>query len=139
MHRFFINIIFYLLITISVQANELSKKEILNIQKVISSQLEAFQERNGEKAFSYASPFIKNQFQNPYIFMQMVERYYDPVFNSASHTFTEISSNQGYFTQEVLIIDINNQQHAAIYSMIFIDDDWKIAGCYLKPAQENFI
>jgi hypothetical protein len=111
------------------------------IRGVIESQLAAFNRDDGETAFSFASPGIRNIFGDVETFMQMVREGYAPVYRSREAEFRDITRlAETMWLQEVLIVGADGTVVMALYTMERQSDGvWKIAGCVLAPAREESV
>ena len=97
-------------------------------QKVIRSQIEAFNKDDMKAAFQFASPSIKSIFGNYIRFGSMVRQGYPMVFRQKNLTFKETKSNNSVAFQNVLIEDLSGDLHLLRYRLIFLENNWKIAG-----------
>jgi hypothetical protein len=100
----------------------------LDIQKVISDQIEAFQKDDSEGAFDFAAPTIKNIFGNHRRFAEMVQRGYPMVFRPKGFSFRESQSDDTTAQQDVLIEDQSTDLHLLRYTLVLLDGEWKISG-----------
>ena len=100
----------------------------LDIQKVISDQIEAFQKDDSEGAFDFAAPIIKNIFGNHRRFAEMVQRGYPMVFRPKRFSFRESQSDDTTAQQDVLIEDQSTDLHLLRYTLVLLDGEWKISG-----------
>lgn len=105
-----------------------------DISGVISSQLDAFQTGDLERAFSHASPMIKGMFGTPENFGKMVERGYPMVWRPADVLFGPLRSFGGTDVQIVFFTDLQGRVFEASYEMIETEDGWQINGVTLKEA-----
>lgn len=104
-------------------------------QAVIAAQMDAFKRNDGQAAYAFATPGIKNVFATPDVFMEMVRTQYEPVYRPAYVEFREAVATSEELIQKVFIIGENNRAVLAIYSLEQGDDGaWRIAGCMLYPA-----
>lgn len=102
-------------------------------QKIITSQIKAFRADDGELAFSFAAPIIRERFQRPDVFLQMVRHGYRPVYRPKSVSFGRMKETPIGPSQEVWIIDRNDDAWKAVYTFEQQPDgSWKISGCYLS-------
>ena len=88
------------------------------IEDVIGSQLEAFNDRDIDQAWTYASPNIKRLFGDPGNFGVMVQRGYPMVWDNAEVRFLELREIAGNLWQKVMIRDANGGLHLLDYQMI---------------------
>ncbi len=105
-----------------------------DIKGVISSQLDAFQSDDLDRAFSFASPMIKQLFQNPDRFGLMVQRGYPMVWRPADVQFGPLRQIGSRNVQIVFFTDQGGRVFEASYEMINTPDGWQINGVTLKEA-----
>lgn len=103
-----------------------------DITGVISSQLEAFKVDDFERAFTFASPMIKQMFDNPDRFGQMVRNGYPMVWRPADVRFGGLDVEDGRTTQTVYFLDQFGRQFEAEYEMLETEAGWKINGVRLR-------
>ena len=97
------------------------KNELTITQDIIESQIQAFQNKNAELAYSFASPMIKLRFNNPQEFMSMVKSYYEPVYNPKQYYFIDSKYFEGSIYHQLQIISQSNMSYLATYlSLIHI-------------------
>ncbi len=113
---------------ISMPANAQSDDAI---KDVIGSQLEAFNDRDVEAAWTHASPFIKRLFGNSRNFGAMVERGYPMVWDNNDVRFLELRSEDGAPIQQVMLKDAQGNLHLLEYKMIETPQGWQIDGVQL--------
>ena len=101
---------------------------------VITSQIEAFQQNDLERAFSFASPSIKGMFGSPERFGVMVERGYPMVWRPSDVQFGALRNFDGRNVQIVFFTDQLGKVFEASYEMIETDKGWQINGVTLKEA-----
>ncbi len=106
------------------------------IAAVIQNQLDAFNDRDVETAFSYASPMIKGMFGNSGNFGMMVERGYPMVWTNSNSRFLELREIGGRLFQRVLIQDAQGVAHILEYQMIETAAGWQINGVSIVPAPD---
>lgn len=110
------------------------------IRGVIERQLQAFQEDDGNEAFSYASPMIQRQFGSAETFMTMVRRGYPSVYRPQSVEFRGVELNDGYAVQEVFFLGPDGRPALALYFMELQDDGtWKINGVRMTEAPDEMV
>ena len=115
------------------------KNELTKTQDIIESQIQAFQNKNAELAYSFASPMIKLRFNNPQEFMSMVKSYYEPVYNPKQYYFIDSKYFDGSIYHQLQIISQSNMSYLATYSLIKDENEWKISGCSVKPMMQESI
>jgi Domain of unknown function (DUF4864) len=119
-----------------LSAQTVTDQEAQEFQRVITSQLNAFNADDGASAYGFAAPTIKQMFPTPEIFMSMVKKGYPPVYRRQSYSFGRIGNEMGGApTQHVTIVDQNGKTWTALYAMQRQPDgSWKIIGCQLVEA-----
>lgn len=104
-------------------------------QDVIRAQQQAFARGDATAAYSHAAPAIRQVFQHPEIFMQMVQQAYPPVYRHQSFEFGEARVSDGYVAQRVHIVDEKGEAWEALYTLEQQPDgSLKITGCSLLKA-----
>ena len=121
------------------KADDSIKKELTMTQDIIESQIQAFQNKNAELAYSFASPMIKLRFNNPQEFMSMVKSFYEPVYNPKQYYFINSKYFEGSIYHQLQIISQSNMSYLATYSLIKDENEWKISGCSVKPMMQESI
>ena len=121
------------------KADDSMKKELTMTQDIIESQIQAFQNKNAELAYSFASPMIKLRFNNPQEFMSMVKSFYEPVYNPKQYYFINTKYFEGSIYHQLQIISQSNMSYLATYSLIRDENEWKISGCSVMPMMQESI
>lgn len=102
------------------------------IQQVIRSQIEAFQEGDIDTAFSFASPDIRAMFGTPERFGSMVRDGYPMVWRPAEVEFLALERAHGQLWQMVMMRDGAGAWHLLGYMMqAGPDGGWLIDGVQL--------
>ena len=132
-------ILFFTLFILSglSKADDSMKNELTITQDIIESQIQAFQNKNAELAYSFASPMIKLRFNNPQEFMSMVKSFYEPVYNPKQYYFINSKYFEGSIYHQLQIISQSNMSYLATYSLIRDENEWKISGCSVKPMKQE--
>jgi hypothetical protein len=104
----------------------------IDIQNVISGQIEAFQEDDFVKAFSYAAPSIKSYFGSSERFGQMVQSGYPMVWRPSQVTYLDLTEYRGIPVQRVLVADQDGALFVLNYLMQASPDGWQIGGVSLE-------
>ncbi len=124
-----------LLLTLSfsgvANAQDSAKPQITG---TIQNQFDAFSTDDFEKAFTYASPFIKQLFGTHQNFGVMVSRSYPMVHRAEDVRFLELRTIAGSLYQKVQVRDADGQIHFLDYQMIQGENGWKINGVQLVKA-----
>lgn len=127
------SILLSLLLLLPLQAVAQDKDAISN---VIQSQLDAFNARDVETAFTFASPMIKGMFGDAGTFGTMVERGYPMVWSNSGAAFLDLRDINGRLFQRVRVQDAAGISHILEYQMIETSDGWQINGVMLVPAPD---
>jgi hypothetical protein len=98
------------------------------IRSVISGQIQSLLKDDFDTAFSYAAPNIKQMFQTPERFGQMVANGYPMVHRPAEITFQDLVETDGEYTQDVLLRDVQGLYYVARYTLVMVGDSWQISG-----------
>lgn len=113
----------------------LTSKDEAAIAAVIRQQLDAFQADDAERAFSFASPGVREQFQTAERFMGLVRSRYEPVYRPQSVEFGDLEWVRGSPVQAVTVLGPAGAWTTAYYQMERqADDSWRISGCVLVPV-----
>lgn len=121
------------------KAENILEQDLFETEIIIKNQLEAFINKDAEKAFSYAAPMIKLRFDNPDNFMNMVKNYYEPVYNPKQYYFINAKYFEGSVYHQLQIVSQSNLSYLATYSLIKDNDEWKISGCSVYPMRQESI
>lgn len=127
--------------TLPAQAEEnVAPTDAAAIQRVIQSQMDAFKVDDWTAAFAYAAPSIREKFQSPQIFSQMVTQAYQPVYRPKGVEFRQVKASEFGPTQEVFVIGPDGLSYLAYYTMERQrDGTWRISGCYLVRAEDESV
>ncbi|WP_386680347.1 DUF4864 domain-containing protein [Loktanella sp. R86503] len=106
------------------------------LQDVIGQQLDAFNARDVDLAWSYASPMIQGMFGNPGNFGTMVREGYPMVWDNSAVKFLTQREVSGRIYQQVMVQDTNGALHMLEYAMIQTAQGWKIDGVTLLPPPD---
>ena len=121
-------------------ANALTAFDEEQIVSVVSAQLQAFQDDDFEKAYSYASPTIQTIFPDYKKFRDMIVGQYQAVYRPKSINFGSVTTQGGTTFLEVYLVDPDGIFVTAIYTMQQQEDDsWLINGCFLNQAKSDQI
>jgi hypothetical protein len=105
------------------------------IKKVIAEQRSALKAGDAAKAFSYASPGIRNQFGDAANFIDMVRALYSALLTARYTEFLEGAVIDGTVIQPLRLIDTDNTVRVALYIMERQDNGtWRISGCQIAPS-----
>ena len=121
-------------------AQDTSDNQALQAQSVISDQLSAFIAGDGDRAFSHAAPTIKQRFQTPERFMDMVERGYGPIYRSSTYDFGRNSIQGNQVMQELILTDQKGNTWQSIYVLMKqADGSLKIMGVQMRRSENSIL
>jgi hypothetical protein len=106
------------------------------IRGVIENQLDAFNARNVNEAWTYASPMIQGMFGNATNFGMMVQNGYPMVWTNNGAEFGELREVEGRLYQRVIVEDAGGARHVLEYQMIETAAGWQINGVVLLPPED---
>jgi hypothetical protein len=122
-----------LLALLPVAAMAFSDEDRAQSRSVIERQIDAFRKDDGETAFGFASPSIRELFRDPEHFMAMVKNGYQPVYRPRHFAFGAITDTESGLTATLSIEDAEGTAWTAIYTLEKQPDgSWKISGCRLE-------
>jgi len=105
------------------------------VQTVIQRQLDAFQRDDAGAAFAIAAPVIQQKFGTPARFLELVKRYYAPVYRPQSVRFLGLKPRGPDWEQRVLVSGPDGALVTAVYTLRNIEGQWRITSCVLeRPA-----
>lgn len=117
------------------RADVVSEGDAKALRSVVEAQLAAFAADDAERAFSYAAPTIREMFQTPDRFMDMVRRGYPVVYRPSRVVYLAPLDVDGQFVQGVQMTDSSGQLWLAVYQFERqADRSWRISGCNVQPS-----
>lgn len=128
--RYLIGLLFATFVSTAAVAQDQS------VEDVIGDQLQAFNDRDVQDAWQYASPMIQGMFQTPENFGNMVRNGYPMVWTNREVEFLDLGEVNGVLTQRVLIRDGEGVAYILEYAMIETPDGWRINGVQVLPAPD---
>jgi hypothetical protein len=130
--RSFLALLFLATAALAVRADDVSSADAAAIKSIVAGQIEAFRRDDGNAAYAYASPAIRDLFPTPDIFMDMVRKGYPPVYRPQSVVFGTVANSPTGLQQKVFLTGPDGKSYVAIYNMQRQPDgSWKINGCVL--------
>ncbi|MEO0392525.1 MAG: DUF4864 domain-containing protein [Pseudomonadota bacterium] len=119
----------------------LDQRDLSRIQAVITDQLAAFAADDAESAFAHASPVIQRRFGNADRFIAMVKSGYAPLLTPRMVSFDQASKGDGEkeIIQPVTLLAPSGVLMTAIYRMVEVGGEWRIAGCVLRKSPDKAI
>ena len=133
----------FVLLIGSLQASAqgaLASADARAVREVIEAQLDAFRKDDAERAFSLATPGIRQTFGTAENFMTMVRTSYAVVYRPASVAFEPPVILDGDVVQPVRLSDEQGRAWIALYPMQRQPDGtWRTNGCQLArvPGQQT--
>lgn len=120
----------------AVAAADLNAADAKRVRAVIQAQLAAFEVDDAARAFTFATPKLREQFGSAETFMQIVRARYPVVYRHASVAFLKPEREEGSVTQAVHFTDANGGLWLALYLMEQQGDgSWRISACQVVPAE----
>lgn len=105
------------------------------IRRVIASQREALVEGDGERAFGFATPALRNHFGSAERFMRMVRESYSALLEARDAAFLEGAVIAGDVVQPLRLVLPDGSVRVALYGMQRQGDGtWRIAACVIAPS-----
>jgi hypothetical protein len=109
---------------------DVSKADARQVRGVVEAQLAALARDDAERAFSYAAPGIRAQFETAQRFIAMVKRGYPMVVKPASVVFLLPTGDGDDVVQAVQMTDAAGAAWIAVYTLQRQPGGaWKISGC----------
>ena len=125
-------------ISVMAQAT-LAPADARAVREVIEAQIDAFRNDDAAKAFSLATPGIRENFGSPERFIEMVRSSYAAVYRPSSVAFDAPVVLEGQVVQPVRLTDAQGRAWLALYPMQQQPDgSWRTNGCQLArlPGQQ---
>jgi len=117
------------------QAEPVAAGDAQAVQAVIEAQLGAFAADDAKRAFSYASPSIREMFGTPDRFMAMVRASYPVIYRPTSIIFLRPLWVEGQLVEGVQLTDGSGALWLATYRLERQPDkSWRISGCDVQPT-----
>ncbi len=113
----------------------LSSEQKLAAETVITGQINAFQDRDHEKAFNYAVPGIRTTFGSTENFIRMVKSGFGAIYGARNWTYGRGQTDGSTLLQEVLLTGPNGKDWVALYTLRKqVDGNWRIAAVQIKEG-----
>ena len=121
---------------VAADAADVSERDARSVRTVIQAQLAAFAADDAKRAFSYATPRVREVFGNADKFIEVVREAYPAVYRHETVAFLKPELADGTLLQGVHLTDGQGQLWLALYRMERQRDrSWRISACQLVPAQ----
>jgi hypothetical protein len=112
-----------------------SASDWAEIKRVIAAQREALISGDGERAFSFAAPSIRDHFGDVATFMRMVRQSYRPLLEARYVEFLEGAVIGGDVVQPLRLVLPDGTVLVAIYGVQRqADGGWRITACVIAPS-----
>jgi hypothetical protein len=119
-------------------AQDQGDTDSLAIRHVIEEQWQAFLDDDAEKAFSLASPSVRDTFGTADNFMMTVRNDYPMVYRHAASQFLDEEVHPGFSFQLVKLSLTDGEVWLVVYQMQKQSDGgWKIGGVVAVPRGER--
>ena len=136
MRRLIFSILLFASLAFTVRAADLGAAEAKSVRAVIQSQLTAFAADDAARAFSFATPQLREAFGSADNFMRMVRSSYPVVYRPATVAFLKPQLDQGTVAQAVHFTDGSGVLWLALYTLERQPDkSWRISGCQIVQAE----
>jgi Domain of unknown function (DUF4864) len=120
---------------VRAHAEPVTAADALAVRAVVEAQLAAFAADDAKRAFSYASPSIREMFGTPDRFMEMVRTGYPVVYRPAAVIFLNPVRVEGQLFEGVQLTDAEGGVWLATYRLERQPDkSWRISGCDVQPS-----
>ena len=112
-----------------------SPSDWTEIKRVIAAQRDALVSGDGERAFSFAAPSIRNHFGDVTTFMRMVQQGYRPLLDARYVEFLDGAVIAGDVVQPLRLVLPDGTVMVAIYGVQRqTDGGWRITACVIAPS-----
>ncbi len=109
--------------------------DMADIRSVVEGQAAAISQGDAARAFARASPDIQARFKTPGAFMRMVEVGYAQLIRPQSFHILAVEADGDRAAVRAEVVARDGRIFQALYPLIRQPDgQWRIDGCYLKPA-----
>lgn len=133
---------FVLFAALSLPAAALERvtgSDAAEIRAVIYRQIDAFKRDDAEGAFALVSPSVRQAFQTPEKFLDVVRMAYRAVYRPAAVVFLDMLVMGDDVVQQVQLTDRGGMVWVAYYSMQRQrDGSWKTNGCHLTQPVRTY-
>jgi Domain of unknown function (DUF4864) len=136
MRRLIFSILLFAGLWVTARAADLGAGDAKSVRTVIQSQLTAFAADDAARAFSFATPQLREAFGSADNFMRMVRSSYPVVYRPATVAFLKPQIDQGTVVQAVHFTDGDGVLWLALYTLERQRDKrWRISGCQVVQAE----
>ena len=111
-----------------------------DVEQVIRDQISAFSEGDAERAYSHASDGIREQFDSPDTFADMVRSQYGALYDPRRLSFSApMPVSEERVHQVVLVMDRQGRNWRAVYSLVAVEGHWRIEGVVMRQANQQTV
>lgn len=123
-----------------VPASEVPSATVLQMQDIITAQIDAFLAEDADAAYAYAAEPIKMRFPTASMFATMVQRGYPAVYAPQSFSFAASALTPEGPAQQVEFVGEDGQVWRGLYTFAEEDDgNLLISGVFLRRQNERQI
>ena len=116
----------------------LSEADAHAVREVVQGQIEAMATDDDARAFSFASPSVRNLFHDAPSFMLMVRHGYPMLIRPTSTLYLRPEAVEGGAVLVVHVVDHDGESWLATYQMQRQPDrSWRIDGCVVAPDDQQ--
>ena len=120
----------------AADAPDVSQGDARGVRAVILAQFDAFAADDAKRAFSYATPKLREMFGTADRFIEVVRAAYPAVYRHETVAFLKPELAQGSLVQGVHLTDAEGVLWLALYRLERQrDKSWRISACQLVAAQ----
>ena len=113
-------------------ADRVTSADAAEIRAVIHRQIDAFKRDDAQGAFALVSPGVRQAFQTPEKFLDVVRMAYRAMYRPTAVAFMDMLVLGGDVVQQVQVTDRTGLVWVAYYAMQRqADGSWKTNGCHL--------
>lgn len=124
----------------STRPTPVSASDRRAVRNVVEAQLKALTEEDAERAFSFASPGIREQVGDAASFMTMVRSAYPMLIHPEAVSFFQPEGSGKLIAQVVQFRDHEGKLWRAVYELERqADRHWRINGCIVLPDRPQTI
>ena len=120
----------------AADAPDVSQGDARGVRAVILAQFDAFSADDAKRAFSYATPKLREMFGTADRFIEVVRAAYPAVYRHETVAFLKPELAEGSLVQGVHLTDAEGVLWLALYRLERQrDKSWRISACQLVAAQ----
>ena len=117
------------------QGDGLPAADWREIRSIVEAQRAALVAGDGPRAFSYASPGIREQLGDARTFLSMVEQSYGELLEAREAVLLDGAVIDGQVIQPLRLVMPDNTIYIALYTMEKQrGGSWRISGCVIAPS-----